>query len=350
MSLMPDPSRGTWRSTVDGGSRPLLARVAESIYWCARYVERAEHLARAAWVTSQVASDAGDLDAGLRDRLWFGLIEAFDLPPLAEAPRDPADLGPAVVAHLTVDADGLSAASVIAQARHNARAVRSEISTEMWETLNELYWALEGVGDGDGVRRMLAESPEALLRFLMRQSMLFQGVSDQTLMHGGRWDFAMAGRMIERADATCRMVRARARLLAAAGTGFEPPLRNIQLMTALRMCCSIEAYRRQHPDSLSLGQVAAFVLLRGDHPRSARFAVGMARKAVARIHRASGTGRPGLAEAIDPAERLLGRLDARLEYADAADIAGGALEPFVEHLRTTLAQADQALHTRYFAA
>ncbi len=326
--------------------RPLLARVAENIFWCARYVERAEHLARGTLVTTQLASDAGDLDDHLRSRLWHGLLEAFDV-------ADPEDndagqtLGDRTVRYLLADENNpLCACACIAQARENARAVRGEVSLEMWQTLNEFYWSLEGGGGFEGAKLILAESAEGLLQHLVRTSMHFQGVTDQTLAHNRRWDFALTGRLLERADASCRLLLARVELLAGAGDQLETPLKNIQLMAALRMCGSIEAYRRQHANDLSLEQVVGFLLLRADHPRSIRFAVGAAQKAVARIHGESGGQQGGL----DEAERLLGRLATRLEYADLAEVADDGGKATLTDVRTCVAEANAALHHRYFAA
>ncbi|MEM7808918.1 MAG: alpha-E domain-containing protein [Planctomycetota bacterium] len=324
--------------------RPLLARVAENIFWTARYVERAEHLARGTLVTTQLASDAGDLDDRLRDQLWHGLLEAFDL--VEPAVELGETLGDAVVRYVLTDADNpTSACTCVARARENARAVRGEISLEMWQTLNEFYWSLEGGGRNEGAGLILAESAETLLQHLVRSSMHFQGVTDQTLAHNRRWDFALTGRLLERADASCRLLLARVELLAKAGESLETPLRNIQLMAALRMCGSIEAYRRQHANNLSIEQVVGFLLLRADHPRSIRFAIASARRAVARIHGESG---PGLGH-LDEAERLLGRMATRLEYADLSEVAHDGGRETLTDVRRCVAQANAALQQRYFA-
>lgn len=337
---------------VNQAERPLLARVAESIFWCARYTERAEHVARTLWVTSQVAIDVGDLDLRLRSRLWLGLLEMLEMPPPAD---DDTPLADRVIRYLLTDADTpASAVSSIAHARENARGVRGEISAEMWQTLNELYWSLEGAGRGEGARQMLADSAEGLFQHFIRGSMQFQGVTDQTLAHGQRWDFALAGRLLERADATCRIIQARVRFLEEAGRRMETPLRNIQLMAALRMCGSIEAYRRQHLNKLDVRQVAGFLLLQADHPRSVRFAVESTHRAVRRIHQASQPGQharrgDGLAASgVDAAERVLGRLAARLEYAEVADIAAEGIDAFLAEVRIAVAEANRALHGRYF--
>ena len=337
---------------VNQDEKPLLARVADSLFWCARYVERSEHVARALWVTNQVAIDVGDLDPKLRVRLWDGLLEAFEIAPPDEDGRPLADR---VLDDLLVNpSNPASARANIARARENARSLRSEISAEMWTTLNELYWMLEGPGNGEGARQTLADSAEALFQQIIRGSMLFQGVTDQTLSHGQRRDFALAGRLLERADATCRILQARVAFLDAAGDRLETPLRNIQLMAALRMCCSIEAYRRQHFNELDVRQVAAFLLLQADHPRSVRFAVETARAAVGRIHRASRIGRAAsrqdssAAGRVDAAGRSLGRLAARLEYADVDDVAGSGISDYVAGIRSDLAEANFALGQRYF--
>ena len=328
---------------VNTAERPLLSRVAEDVFWCGRYVERAEHLARAAWVTGQLALDVGDVGDGLRDRLWLGLLKAFDVAPPADGP---GDLGERALRHLIADVSNpLGAPAAIAHARENARGVRGEISSEMWQTLNELYWSLHDGGRGAGAAALLGESAEGLCQHLIRGSMLFQGVTDQTLAHGRRWDFIVLGRLLERAEAACRIIAARVRYLDDAGPKLETPLRNIQLAAALRMCGSVEAYRRQHLNELDLRRVAGFLLLRAEHPRSVRFAVTEALEAARRINLSGGAaGTAG----VDPVERVLGRLAARLAYAEADDVVSEGVPPFLAAVRAAVAEANLELRHRYF--
>ena len=315
--------------------RPLLARVAESVYWCSRYVERAEHIARVAWITGQVNMDTGDLEPELRDRLWQGVLEALELGHVTGSTQST----PQAVMERLLDAQQPgSITACITAARDNARSVRGEISNEMWQVLNELYWSLRDVPATDTAK----ETTDALFQRLIRGSLLFQGVTDQTLAHGQRWNFATAGRMLERADATCRIIGARTRFLADAGTRMETPLRNIHLMAALRMCGCLEAYRRQHLNRLDVQQVAGFTLLQADNPRSVRHAVEQAHAAVERIADSSGV------IGVDQTERVLGRLVARLEYAEVDDIASEGTESFLAEVRRVVSQANEALHRRYF--
>jgi uncharacterized alpha-E superfamily protein len=330
-------------------NRPLLARVADSIFWCSRYVERAEHLARALLVISQVSNDVGDLDPSLRDRQWATLLEALDL----KVPATGGSRGEGIVRTLGCDPEHPgSIIANVARARENARGVRGEISVEMWETLNEMHWSLFGDGRGEGATAMLQQAADDLLLHVVRGSLLFQGVTDETLSHGQRWDFAIVGRALERADATCRLVTSRVQFLDEAGPRLEAPLRNIHLMAMLRMCGGIESYRRRYLNTLGLRPVVTFLLLAERHPRSLRYSIKSAQEAVRRIAQAS-RGDPFAVRVpnTDAAERILGRLSARLEYADADDVLGdGGPLRFLRGIRRGVAEAQAALHARYFMA
>src|SRR5438105_4547874 len=122
--------------------RPLLARVADSVYWMSRYVERAEHVARVLLVNSNLLMDVGDLNPTLRDRLWMGGLKILS----QEMPESDSkeDLGQRVARYMTLDTSNPnSLVSCITRARENARSIRENISAEMWENLNTLYWSMK---------------------------------------------------------------------------------------------------------------------------------------------------------------------------------------------------------------
>jgi uncharacterized alpha-E superfamily protein len=167
-------------TTID---RPLLARVADSLYWMSRYVERAEHVARVLKITTNLLMDVGDLGEEMLDRQWRSLIQIAGS---AVEPAGPEAFGVRVSRWLTFDPlNPVSLYSCISSARENARAIRSEISAEMWEQINSLYWTIRS----EESRVRFEESPEDLYNSAMVGSMLFQGVTDQTLDHDQRWRF-----------------------------------------------------------------------------------------------------------------------------------------------------------------
>ncbi len=318
--------------------RSMLSRVADSTFWMARYVERAEHVARVTLVTSNLLMDVGELAPDLLEREWRDVLSVFHLS--GELPEaDGRPISQVAQQYMTFGQENPnSLANVIGRARENARGVRSEISAEMWEALNELYWTTRGRDAQD----RFEDNPEAYLKTVTRGSMLFQGLTDQTLAHDQRWLFTQAGKYLERVDVTCRVVASRFEFLKAAGSQIEPPLRNIHLMACLRMCASIEAYRRQHLNELDMTHVATFLLLESNHPRSVRYGIERAHEAVAAVRSRTSP------RAIDPSERILGRLCTQLEYAEPHEILAVGLMDYLQRITDAVSEAGLGIRDRYF--
>jgi uncharacterized alpha-E superfamily protein len=336
---MPSPSFANIGFSGDSsvrGARPMLARDADSMYWLARYVERAEHVARLLLITSNVLIDMGELAPVLMARQWQGILTILHLPELNETN---GNLAIRVAQYLTLDQDNPnSIVSCISRARENARGIRENISTEMWENLNALYWSLRS----DDATARFEDSPDTLWRSVMTGSMLFQGLTDQTLAHDQRWLFAQLAKYLERIDITCRVIETKYDFLKSSEQFLESTLRNINWMAVLRSCCSIEAYRRYYLGEMDPFRVASFLIMEKNFPRSVRFCVSGALAAIAAI-RSSTRG-----AAIDPAERILGRLDAHLEYVQIADIVADGLPNFLQHIQTAINDAALAVQQSYF--
>ncbi|HEY8666951.1 MAG TPA: alpha-E domain-containing protein, partial [Tepidisphaeraceae bacterium] len=214
--------------------RPMLARDADSMYWMCRYVERAEHVARLMAVNDGVLTDLGDLAASLERRQWRAVLRILRMPEPAE-PGDAAEsngdsalpFSRRVTRHMIFEADNPNGLlCCLTRARDNARGIRENISSEMWESLNALYWFI-AAEDAPG---RFAESSGDFYRQVMTGSMLFQGLADQTLPHDQPWRFTQLAKHLERADVTCRVIDHGFQSLeaaAAAAGPLETPLRNI---------------------------------------------------------------------------------------------------------------------------
>ena len=315
-------------------SRPLLARDADSMYWMSRYIERAEHVARLLLVNANLLVDVGDLSPELQERQWHSVLTIMRSPPLdgdAASGRIPA--------YMTFDASNSnSLLSCITRARENARGIRENVSTEMWECINTLYWSLRG----DDAHARYDESPDNFYRQMMNASMLFQGLTDQTLDHDQRWLFTQIGKYLERIDVTCGVIETKYNILRTAEPKMEGALKNIHWMAVLRCCCSLEAYRRHHIGDMDPLRVASFLILERNYPRSIRSCVAMAHQAVASVR----------AEvnplSIDPAERVLGRLDAQLEYAEMSEVLTDGLSAYLQKIRQQVAETALAVQKTYF--
>jgi uncharacterized alpha-E superfamily protein len=315
----------------------MMARDADAMYWMARYVERAEHTARLLMVNANLLMDVGDLAPKFLREQWQGVLTILrsDAPP-GEGARS---LGTRIAQHLTFNPDNHnSMLSGLSRARENARAIRENISAEMWESLNTLYWSIRG----DDAAGRFEESPDDFYRQIMNGSMLFQGLTDQTLAHDQRWLFMQLARYLERIDITCRVIETKFNILQQAQVQMEGALRTIQWMAVLRSCCSIESYRRNHAGDMDPLRVVSFLLLERNFPRSVRYGVAMAHQAIAAIRSEVN------ALSIDPAERILGRLSAQLEYAEPSEIASEGVPGYMQRVQGQIADAALAVQKSYF--
>ena len=321
-------------------TRHMLSRDADSMYWLARYVERAEHVSRLLLINSNLLMDVGDLAPNLQQRHWEGVLMVMRLF---------SDDLPATTAHLPIEqrirqfmtfepGNPSSLLSCVTRARENARAIRENISAEMWECVNTMYWSIRG----DDAAARFEDSPDDFYRMVMNASMLFQGLTDQTLDHDQRWLFTQLGKYLERIDVSCGIVDTKYGILQASEQRLEGALRNIHWMAVLRCCCSLEAYRRQHVGDMEPLRVASFLILERHYPRSIRYAVAMAHEAIGKIRAEVNV------LAIDPAERILGRLDAQLEYAEIGEILSEGLSPYLQKIRHQVMETAAAVQKSYF--
>lgn len=316
--------------------RPILSRDADSAYWMARYVERAENLARLLLVSVETFVDLKDLDTTLLDRQWQSICRVMHVDTPARGPAE--SLSHAIPHYMTFrdDVPGSLVAS-LTRARENARGIREGISSDMWEHLNALYWSIRA----DDAPARFTDTPAQFLHSLLTRCMTFHGLTDQTLPHDQRWHFTQLGRYFERITFTCRVMSETIESLAPLPP--DAPLRNVRRITTLRACNSLEAYRRAYPGELSPTTVAGFLLLDPTFPRCVRHCVAAARHSAAAIR---AEARP---RTTDPAERLLGRLQAYLDYADPSDVLPLTdLPSTLSHVTHQIGQAALEVQNSYF--
>jgi uncharacterized alpha-E superfamily protein len=294
----------------------VLSRVAESVYWLGRYVERAENTARLLDVALRSTRDLSAFrpSADTAEELRMVLI-ALGIETLY-AQRVGAISEDGLAAFLVVDRNNpFSAVSCLTFARDNARGVRESISTEMWEELNRTYLSLQRVTTA----YLLIEGVHDFCRQVRLGCQLFQGVTDATMPQDEGWHFIQAGRYLERAGMT-------ARILAAHSKQFDVPDDRPgpeevhRWLALLRSVSAYEAYMRLSPGGVHPAGVAAFLLLSQVFPRSVAFSCR-------RIHEES--------EAID---RLLGR-----ELADGPVVSAGALASRLRYTRMSELNGDAML-------
>ena len=303
----------------------MLSRIAESMFWIGRYVERAEDTARMLDIqTALMLEDATvDEESTCRSLLLVMGVEEDD---------DPAVGGGADVT-LVLDrlaynlASPVSIASALASARESARRARETLSVPLWEAINTTYRAL-GSGQFQRMR------PPGIFGWVRERAALINGTADATMTRDEGWHFLMLGRCVERADMTSRLVAA-----AAVSEAHGAPW-----TTTLRACGAYEAFLRTYRGMETERAAVEFLLLDRLFPRSVVFALNRAEQCLANLE-ASGQ-RAGFQ---NDAQRLLGRMRAELEYRSLSDVMVD-LPTEMERLQRTCATATDAVTRRYFAA
>jgi uncharacterized alpha-E superfamily protein len=319
-----------------GEARPMLSRDADSMFWMARYVERAEHVARLLRVNLMLLTDVGDLTPVLEHQMWLTITSTMRS---GGEPEGPGPISARIARFMTFDqSNPNSVLSCIAKARENARAIRESISSEMWECLNTIYWTVTS----DDASTRFEDSPDEFFSNIMNGSMLFQGLTDHTMAHDQRYHFTQIAKYLERVDVTTRVIDSRFDVLSKMSAQLDQPIRNIHLMGVLRSCCSLEAYRRMHMADMEANQIASFLILQQDYPRSLRFCVERLHSAIAGVRISNGVHTPSAPE------RIIGRLGARLEYAGIEEILAEGLTPYLRGIETTANDASMALQKAYF--
>ena len=313
----------------------MLSRVADSIYWLSRYIERAENVARSIDVNLQLMLD---LPVGAAQQ-WRPIVDTTG-DSTAFAERYGIATQQNVTHFLTFDADNTnSVVSCLRTARENARSVREVISSEMWEQVNQFYLMINSAAATAG---SLAD-PHEFFAAVKTASQLFAAVADATMTHNEGWHFCRLGRELERADKTSRLVDVKYFLLLPAVADIGTTVDDIQWAAVLRSASAFEMYRKRH-GRLSPERVVDFLLLDAEFPRAIRFCLMTARESV---HAISGTT-AGMFR--NPAERLLGELCSELAYAQVEDIIAAGLHEYLDGLQTKMNDVSDGISDTFFAA
>ncbi len=309
----------------------MLSRVAESLYWMSRYLERAEHTTRLLDVNLNLMLDEDESAAEVR---WQRVLRALGNPKDLVWTGDPY----ALTRTLTFDTEHkASILSCVISARENSRHVREQISTEQWHRLNSLY--LE-VTRPDIIRFGTQGGPEQTTEFLQKVIEAvhqFQGVSDSTMSHGEGWQFIQVGRYIERASATAVLLEAyQDDLWTEPHRGAESN-QYLEWMGLLRSATAFEAYCKVYTADVTPDRILEFLLLDAEFPHSLRFSIDALQEALAAIDRDS-------AIRAEPLRRLAGRLHASLSYTSVEEIVE---QDVVAYLRGIQAQCEEIHKTMY---
>lgn len=302
----------------------MLSRVADSLYWMSRYFERADHCARVLEANYNLMLNPSKLSTEQR---WHRITASLGL----GSDREGTDPQTSMV-KLTCDSSNRSSiVSCIATARENASQVREQISSEMWERLNQLYHEVTQECAGAD----MDSEPLRVVSAVREGSYKFYGVTAATMNHGEGWNFIQLGKYMERACALSVLLDPH---FAASGTADD-----LDWVGLLSSCSAFEAYCKVYTADLKPSRVAEFLLLNPEFPYTVRFSAERMHLALEAITEASS------ARKTAQIERIIGKLRSSLAYAQIEDVMSRGLHRFLNSVIEQCHSLHAAVYEVYIA-
>jgi uncharacterized alpha-E superfamily protein len=308
----------------------MLSRVADTLYWMSRYLERAEHTARVVDTNLNLMLDQSPDSAGPR---WEKALASLR----AKLPEGTTSDPYAVCRSLTFDLENPSSISAcIASARENARQVRELIGSEMWEGLNRLYFQVRRASLVD----IWSGQPQIFFQGVKDGINLFRGITDSTLCQGEAYHFLDAGRYLERASSTAALLDVHCGHI----DDWDDPAHaaaHLEWVGVLACCSAFEAYCKEYTADLRPTRIAEFLLLSDEFPHSVRFAADRVQDALDEI------GEETAMRKTSRVARLAGRLRATLSFGQIDEILGAGLHGYLEDVAGQCNQIHAAIYLHF---
>jgi uncharacterized alpha-E superfamily protein len=306
---------------------PLLSRVADSVYWLSRYVERAENISRYIGVNLNLQLDLPMAPS----QQWQPLIDTTGDAALFKERYGEADQDN-VIEFLAYDPENPSSIlSCLRAARENARSVRETIAPDMWVQINAMYLHIQS-------HRRIPE-PEQMLdafRQIILGCQLFQGITDATMSHNEAWNFMHLGRKLERAEKTSRILDVKYFMLLPSPQDVGTPYDDIHWSAMLKSVSGFEMYRKQY-GRISPNNVVEFLVMDREFPRAILNCISEANES---LHRITNTPRDMFRFR---SEQLMGLLEGELNFGSVADVLRGGLHEYLDSLQGKLNEIDLSL-------
>jgi uncharacterized alpha-E superfamily protein len=312
----------------------MLSRVADSIYWLNRYIERAENIARFLEVNLTLLLD---LPTGVEEQ-WHPLVLTtgdldFFLDHYGEATAEN------VIRFLTVDGNyHNSILTCLRAANDNATSIREVISSEMWQQVNRFYSFVR-----EAAQHPPLENLTDFLEEVKEASHLFAGIMDATMTHNEGWHFGRMGRFLERADKTTRILDVKYFLLLPSVEDVGLTIDQLGWIALLRSASAYEMYRKRGRHRITPAGVADFLILDKDFPRAIWFCL---HQAEASLHEITGTP---IGTWQNSAERSMGRLRSRLDYLVIDEIIQQGMHEFLDDLQIQMNQFGDEIFNSFLA-
>lgn len=319
------------------GSDVMLSRVANSLYWMSRYIERAENVARLLDVNLQLMLDFVNLDDQQLKEHWLPILRSAGDEETFFRYHSEANSQTVTEFMTFSEHNPNSVLSCLFSARENARQIRDQISLEMFEALNECYLFLKS----KNAREVWETGAHDFYEQIKKYSHLFQGLTDSTFLRNEGFEFIQFGKFLERADKTTRILDLKYHILLPSVTEVGGAIDAAQWQAVLRSASALEAYRRFHVADILPQKVAEFLIFSESFPRSILFCL---ERLDHYLHLLSDTA-PG--QYRTPEERAFGKALSDLKFANIDDIIGIGMHEYLENIQTVLDKIDDYIYQTF---
>jgi len=311
----------------------MLGRVANTIYWMNRYLERAENYARFMDVNFNLALELPPSEV----EQWKPLVVITGDWPLYESLHTKVDKDKIIYFMAFEEQNPNSIYNCMVNARENARAVRTEITKEVWEQINALYYLAK---DSSVKKRYTDQGLRQFCKDIKFGCQLLYGMYDATISRNEAWNFAKLGQFIERADKTSRVLDAKYHFLLTSPSEVGSTLDLIQWAALLKSVSAYDMYRKKY-GKLTSSSIAGFLILDQDFPRSILNCLIRAEQSIIKLSgRSSGFN--------NIAQKQLGALKAQLEYTAINDIITSGMHEYLDGIQQKLNAISIAIYEAFF--
>lgn len=311
----------------------MLGRVANTIYWMNRYLERAENYARFMDVNFNLSLELPPNEI----QQWQPLVVITGDWELYQTLNSKVEKDKVIYFLAFEERNPNSIFNCILLARENARAVRTEITKEVWEQINALYFLVKA---GQDTKQYIDQNIRDFFTEIKKGCQLVYGMYDSTISRNEGWNFGKLGQVLERADKTSRVLDTKYHFLLTSTKSIGSSLDLIQWAALLKSVSAYDMYRKKY-GKLSSASIAEFLILDREFPRSILACLIIAEQSLITLSGSS----VGFS---NDAQKKLGALRSQLEFTDINDIIDKGMHMYLDDIQGKLNKISSAIYSSFF--
>ncbi|HKZ38156.1 MAG TPA: alpha-E domain-containing protein [Chryseolinea sp.] len=309
----------------------MLSRVADSLYWMSRYMERADSILRMLKINYASSQDNNE------EFSWEPVLRIFghlDQERAAEMEQNSR----LVLHYMVLDRENPdSVFNMIRQARENARGVQDNLTTEVWQCLNEFYHVVHD----ERLKYLLRhEDPVTVLDALIKECMLYFGVSDITMFRGEGLCFMNVGKYMERAIQSADILDIK---LGNLSYDLDKPTDTTYWKYLLMSISGYSLYLKRYRSGFEARNIIDQVLFNVDFPRSVLYSLNQLHRYFQRLESDQNT------EGFSKVNFMIGKLRSKLQYSDVQSVSHSGLHPYLTSITADISSIGSMLNHYYFA-